>query len=72
MTGGQSQIDAETALATHVHVRLESLLRGTRTEECREQVIKAYKGYLGAQALVSICNKFDVFLLLSWGFFVLL
>lgn len=53
MTGGQAQIDAESQLAADAHGRLESLLRGTRTEECRKEVIGAFQGYMGAQALVS-------------------
>lgn len=52
MTGGQAQLDAETKIAGHAHARLESLLRGARTDECREEIITAYQRYLGAQALV--------------------
>eukprot|EP00903_Cladosiphon_okamuranus_P012640 g11825.t1 len=51
MTGGQAQIDVETKLAAHSHGRLESLLRGTRTDECRAEIITAYQRYMGAQAL---------------------
>eukprot|EP00752_Nemacystus_decipiens_P009269 g8281.t1 len=51
MTGGQAQVDAETKLAEHTHGRLESLLRGARTDECRDEIIKAYQRYMGAQAL---------------------
>lgn len=57
MTGGQAQIDAETKLAGHAHGRLESLLRGARTDECRGEIITAYQRYMGAQALVSEHNK---------------
>lgn len=53
MTGGQAQIDAESRLAADAHGRLESLMRNTRTDECRKQVIDAFQGYMGAQALVS-------------------
>lgn len=53
MTGGQAQIDAESKLAAHSHGRLESLLRGARTDECRDEIITAYQRYMGAQALVS-------------------
>lgn len=53
MTGGQMQIDAEVRLANDSHVRLESMLRKTTTEACREQVISAYQNYVGAQLLVS-------------------
>lgn len=53
MTGGQAQIDAETKVAAHSHGRLESLLRGARTDECREEIVTAYERYMGAQALVS-------------------
>lgn len=53
MAGGQAQIDAETKLAAHSHGRLESLLRGARTDECREEITTAYQRYMGAQALVS-------------------
>ncbi|CBN74781.1 Xylosyltransferase, family GT14 [Ectocarpus siliculosus] len=51
MTAGQAQIDAETKIAAHTHARLESLLRGARTEECREEIVTAYQRYMGAQAL---------------------
>ncbi|CAN0074699.1 unnamed protein product, partial [Scytosiphon promiscuus] len=51
MTGGEAQIDAETKLAAHTHGRLESLLRGARTDECRTEIIEAYERYMGAQAL---------------------
>ncbi|CAM9872008.1 unnamed protein product, partial [Pylaiella littoralis] len=51
MTAGQSQIDAETTIAGHTHGRLESLLRGARTDECREEILTEYEYYMGAQAL---------------------
>lgn len=57
MTGGQAQIDAETRIAWDAHGRLESLLQGTRTEECRGEIIKTYQEYLGAQALVRPCRS---------------
>ncbi|CAM9998718.1 unnamed protein product [Ascophyllum nodosum] len=51
MTGGQAQLDVETQLAGEAHSRLESLLRGVRTEECRKEIMDAYQTYMGAQAL---------------------
>lgn len=57
MTAGQAQIDAETKIAEHAHARLESLLRGARTEECREEIVTAYQRYMGAQALVRHADR---------------
>lgn len=57
MTGGQAQIDAETKIAAHAHGRLESLLRGARTEECREEIVTAFQRYMGAQALVRHADR---------------
>lgn len=54
MTGGQLQVLEEAKIAGHVHSRLESLLRGTKTDECREEIITAYRNYMGAMALVSV------------------
>ena len=61
MTGGQAQLDVETQLAGEAHSRLESLLRGVRTEECRKEIMDAYQTYMGAQALVSCVRATNMY-----------
>lgn len=71
MTGGDAQIDVERKLATDVHGRLENLLRGTKTEECRAEILKVYQDYIGAQALVSRALDIYIYVCVCTGAFSL-